>query len=48
MKLAIGTVQFGLDYGITNQFGKVKDSELSKILALSAEQGIDTLDCALA
>lgn len=48
MKLAIGTVQFGLDYGITNQFGKVKDNELSKILDLAAKQGIDTLDCALA
>ena len=28
MKPALGTAQFGLNYGITNQDGKVSDQEL--------------------
>ena len=31
-KLAIGTVQFGLDYGINNKSGKLKNKEIIKIL----------------
>jgi len=34
-KLALGTVQFGLDYGITNASGKVPLSEVEKILKLA-------------
>jgi hypothetical protein len=30
-KLIIGTVQFGLDYGITNKNGKINDDEIDKI-----------------
>lgn len=30
-KIILGTVQFGLDYGITNSNGQIKDSELDKI-----------------
>ena len=30
-KLIIGTVQFGLDYGITNKSGKISESELDLI-----------------
>ncbi len=30
-KLIIGTVQFGLDYGVTNNSGKITESELDKI-----------------
>lgn len=48
MRLALGTVQFGLDYGISNHGGKVCDSELEAILALARQLGIDTLDTAQA
>jgi aryl-alcohol dehydrogenase-like predicted oxidoreductase len=46
MKLGIGTVQFGLDYGITNDNGKVIKKEASKILNLSAVNHIKILDTA--
>ena len=48
MRLALGTVQFGLAYGVSNQEGKVSDSELSAILSLARQLGIDTLDTAQA
>ena len=47
-KLALGTVQFGLPYGIANQGGQVSRAEARKILALARESGIDTLDTAIA
>lgn len=46
MKLALGTVQFGLDYGISNSQGQVNATEVSNILRHAASLGIDTLDCA--
>lgn len=48
MKLALGTVQFGLDYGISNHDGQVRDEELDEIIALARHAGIDTLDTAQA
>ena len=48
MKLALGTVQFGLPYGISNQGGKVIREDVKRILALSRAIGIDTLDTAIA
>lgn len=48
MKIAIGTVQFGLDYGIANQTGRVKFEEVRSILQLAAVHSIDTLDTAIA
>ncbi|MEZ7862531.1 MAG: aldo/keto reductase [Aeromonadaceae bacterium] len=48
MRLALGTVQFGLAYGVSNQEGKVSESELSAILTLARQLGIDTLDTAQA
>jgi len=45
-KLALGTVQFGLDYGITNQSGQVAIKEVRNILDLAKDNGIDTLDTA--
>ena len=48
MKLALGTAQFGLDYGISNLQGQVSESELNKILMLANEANITTLDCASA
>lgn len=47
-KLGIGTVQFGLDYGISNKTGKTSRQEAKTILELAAELGIDMLDTAAA
>lgn len=43
-RLALGTVQFGLDYGISNTQGQVPAVEVARILLRAAEAGIDTLD----
>ena len=47
MKLALGTVQFGLDYGIGNQRGRVGIAEAGNILNEAAAHGINTLDTAI-
>ncbi|MCB0629658.1 MAG: aldo/keto reductase [Saprospiraceae bacterium] len=47
-KLALGTVQFGLDYGISNEHGKVTTVEVGKILETAAKYGMDILDTASA
>ena len=44
--LCLGTVQFGLPYGITNTTGQVAEPEVGRILALAAQQGIELLDTA--
>lgn len=46
MKLGLGTVQFGLDYGITNATGRTPAAEVRAILADCAAHGVDTLDTA--
>ena len=46
MNLAIGTAQFGLDYGISNFSGKVKLDEVKKIIRFAKISGIDTIDTA--
>lgn len=48
MRLALGTVQFGLDYGVNNRAGEVPDDELDTILTLARKLGVDTLDTAQA
>ena len=48
MKLSLGTVQFGLDYGITNKNGAVAQNEVGKILELANQNGIRKLDTAIA
>jgi len=45
-KLALGTVQFGCDYGISNQGGQVVETEIKKILSIAKQSKIDTLDTA--
>ena len=45
-KIALGTVQFGLNYGVTNLRGKTELSELEGILKCARENGIDILDTA--
>ena len=47
MKLALGTVQFGLAYGVANQYGQVSSKEVNQILKLANEMGVDTLDTAI-
>lgn len=47
-RLALGTVQFGLPYGISNQEGQVTRSDAKAMLQLAAANGIDTLDTAIA
>ena len=47
-KLAIGTAQFGMPYGIANQNGQVHRDDIAAILDLAWENGIDTLDTAKA
>ncbi len=46
MKLALGTAQFGLDYGITNSNGRPDDVAVRKILACASDSGIEMLDTA--
>ena len=48
MKLAIGTAQFGLDYGVANTKGKVSLAEASEIIDLADSLGIQTIDTASA
>lgn len=45
-KLALGTVQFGIDYGISNKSGKVSLDSVGEILDYAKTKGIDTLDTA--
>lgn len=46
MKLALGTVQFGMDYGISNKNGKVSFEEIQRILDSAKDFGINTIDTA--
>lgn len=47
-RLALGAAQFGLDYGVANQAGRVQIEEVRKILQLAKMHSIDTLDTAIA
>ena len=47
-KLAIGTAQFGLNYGISNQDGQVNENEIMSILDFAYGNDINTLDTAKA
>ena len=48
MRLALGTVQFGLPYGISNKSGQVSRESAKRMLKLAIDHGIDTLDTAIA
>lgn len=48
MRIALGTAQFGLPYGIANQTGQVARSEVKTMLQFAAANGIDMLDTAIA
>ncbi|MEW6165101.1 MAG: aldo/keto reductase [Pseudomonadota bacterium] len=47
MKLALGTVQFGLEYGIANKRGRVSLHEARNILTHARASGMDMLDTAI-
>ena len=48
MKLALGTAQFGLHYGVANTQGKVGHSSAREIITYCRSKGIRTLDTAIA
>ncbi len=48
MKLALGTAQFGLNYGIANQYGQIGVQESKVILGKALTSGINLLDTAIA
>jgi len=45
-KLVLGTVQFGLKYGINNTIGMLNEDQVFELLATAYESGIRTLDTA--
>ena len=45
-RLGLGTVQFGLDYGVSNRGGRPGEGEVAAILARALEAGIGYLDTA--
>ncbi len=45
-KLGLGTVQFGLDYGISNRAGQTSEEEVKNIINYAHEAGIKTIDTA--
>ena len=45
-KLCIGTAQFGMNYGVNNKVGTVRQNEIAKILDLAYSNGINSLDTA--
>jgi len=47
LKLALGTVQFGLPYGVANQRGQVSLQEAGAIISRARAAGVDTLDTAI-
>lgn len=47
-KLALGSANFGLDYGVANIHGKISDSELLDILLFAQEACIEVVDTAQA
>lgn len=48
MKLALGTAQFGMQYGVANHAGKPSEVEVKEILQIASSLGINTLDTAIA
>lgn len=46
MKLGLGTVQFGVNYGISNPDGQTAGEEVTDILAVAQQNGIRVIDTA--
>lgn len=47
-KISLGTVQFGLDYGVSNKQGQTHSNEVGKILETAKLKGVDLIDTASA
>lgn len=47
-RLGLGTVQFGMDYGIARSEGRPSDAEISKILSAAVSDGCAVIDTAAA
>lgn len=47
MKIALGTAQFGLEYGIANKLGQIQKNEAREIFHYAKENGIYMLDTAV-
>lgn len=47
-KIALGTVQFGLDYGISNKEGKPDQKSVEEIITFAKNSGIELIDTASA
>jgi len=45
-KISLGTVQFGIDYGVNSVDGQVRPEEVKKILSYAHSKNIDLLDAA--
>lgn len=47
-RMALGTVQFGLPYGLANATGQIAPGAIASILAAARDAGVDTIDTAIA
>ena len=47
MKIALGTAQFGMNYGISNSDGQVNIEEIREILKMAKSHQINTIDTAI-
>ncbi len=47
-RLALGSAQFGLNYGINNHRGQIDESEVLAILTMALDAGVNTIDTASA
>jgi len=45
-KLILGTVQFGIDYGVNNSIGKLEENQVLELFKIAHNQGIRVLDTA--
>jgi aryl-alcohol dehydrogenase-like predicted oxidoreductase len=46
MKLALGTVQFGMPYGVANRSGQPADAWIAEILRMALSAGVEIIDTA--
>jgi aryl-alcohol dehydrogenase-like predicted oxidoreductase len=47
MKLALGTAQFGMQYGVANSAGQPSEADAKEILQMASAYGINTIDTAI-
>lgn len=47
MRLALGTAQFGLNYGVSNASGRPTLAEVCTVMKIAKRAGLDTLDTAI-